>query len=237
MFCQKCGHKNADNASFCSACGEQLTVYVTEANTGFDLSQGTVDLCPDGKYRWRYEMSLFKNPTYFWLVWKIFFFIILGIFAMAMIFDTIDWGIEHAAGNLPFLLYLLIGMTVLTVIGYLIYAAIMDGKYIVDFEMDENGINHVQAPMQAKKAKAIGAATMAAGFAAGRMTTVGVGLNAQRTEMYSDFSRVKKIKAYPKRNTIKVNETLNHNQVYASDRDFEFVKNFIIAHCPNLKSK
>ena len=34
-----------------------------------------VTLGNDGKYRWTYEMSLFKNPTIFLLIWKIFFFI------------------------------------------------------------------------------------------------------------------------------------------------------------------
>ncbi|MBO4392312.1 MAG: zinc ribbon domain-containing protein [Clostridia bacterium] len=237
MYCQKCGSENAEGSAFCSKCGEPMTGDVSQANVSSAPSEGRVTLYPDGKYRWRYEMSLFKNPTYFWLVWKIFFFIILGIFAFITIIDAFDWGIEHAAENLPMLLYFLIGMTVITIIGYLIYAAIMGGKYIVDFEMDENGINHAQAAKQAKKAKAIGTATMVAGLATGRLTTVGVGLNAQRTEMYSDFNRVKKVKAYPRKNTIKVNETLNHNQVYASDEDFEFVKNFIVSHCPNLKNK
>ena len=33
-------------------------------------------------------------------------------------------------------------MTAITIIGYLLYAAIMGGKYIVEFEMDENGIEY-----------------------------------------------------------------------------------------------
>lgn len=53
--------------------------------------------------------------------------------------------------------------------------------------------------------------------------------------MSSEWGKVKSIAVYPNRNTIKVNETLNKNQVYALDRDFEFVKQYVLDHCPNAK--
>ncbi|MBQ7203246.1 MAG: hypothetical protein IJS03_04410 [Eubacterium sp.] len=192
----------------------------------------------DGKYRWTYDMNLFTNPSIFILIWMIFFFIILGIFTISIIADAIQWTEifrERLMYNLRFFCYFIIGMTVVSGLGYAVYAMIMGGKYCVIFEMDENGINHKQTPDQAKKAKKIGAATMAAGAAGGSLSTIGIGINATRTEMYSEFKRVKKVKAYPSRKVIKVNETLNHNQVYCQKEDFEWVKNYIITHCPNLK--
>ena len=194
-----------------------------------------VIFCEDGKYRWTYEMSLFKNPTIFLLVWKIFFFIFLGVFAVVNISDFIKWGAEKALQNLPVLGYLFLGITAVVGLGYLIYAAIMGGKYIVEFEMDEKGVNHKQIASQARKAKKLGRATMIAGAASGRIGIVGAGMNAQRTEMYSDFSKVRKIKAYPRRDLIKVNELFGHNQVYAAKEDFEFVKNYIASRCVNIK--
>lgn len=194
-----------------------------------------VTLGDDGKYRWTYEMSLFKNPTIFLLIWKIFFFIFLGVFAVVNISDFIKWGPEKALENLPVLGYLFLGMTAVVGLGYLIYAAIMGGKYIVEFEMDEKGITHKQTASQAKKAKKIGRVTMMAGAASGRIGTVGAGMNAQRTEMYSEFAKVRKVKAYPRRHVIKVKETLEHNQIYAADEDFEFVSNYIVARCVNIK--
>ena len=194
-----------------------------------------VTLGDDGKYRWTYEMSLFKNPTIFLLVWKIFFFIFLGVFAVVNISDFIKWGPEKALENLPVLGYLLLGMTAVVGLGYLIYAAIMGGKYIVEFEMDEKGITHKQTASQAKKAKKIGRVTMMAGAASGRIGNVGAGMNAQRTEMYTEFTKVRKVKAYPRLDLIKVNERLEHNQVYAAKEDFEFVKNYIASRCVNTK--
>ena len=197
-----------------------------------------VTLCKDGKYRWQYDVNLFTNPTIFLLVWKIFFFILLGILSIVIIHDVTSWKDtlrERLMYDLRFLGYIMLGMTVLVALSYLIYAAIMGGKYCIIFEMDENGINHKQIPEQAKKAKKIAKATMFAGAASGSFSTLGAGMGAARTEMYSDFSRVKRVKAYPRRNLIKVNCVLSHNQVYTHSEDFEFVKNYITTHCPNLK--
>ena len=196
-----------------------------------------VRLFEDGKYRWVYEMSLFKNPTIFVLILKIFFFIFLGIFALMTIIGAgdSDFWWDGFLGNLKIFGIIFGGMIVLTGISYLIYAAIMGGKYIVEFEMDENGINHKQIEKQAKKARGIGVATAVIGAAAGRPGTVGAGLAATRTEMYSEFAKVRKVKAYPRRGLLKVNNVLNHNQVYTQPEDFEFVRGFIVSHCPNLK--
>ena len=128
-------------------------------------------------------------------------------------------------------------MTVVTALGYSVYAALMGGKYCVMFEMDENGINHKQISAQAKKAKKIAGATALAGAASGRLTTVGAGINSARTEMYSDFSRVRKVKAFPALNLIKVNGRLSRNQIYASKDDFEFVKKYIKERCMNIQKQ
>ncbi len=197
-------------------------------------------LCSDGKYRWVYELNLFKNPTIFLLVWKIFFFIILGIFAIMTIVSAIDWPenfAESALDNLKFFGIFVLGMTVLVGISYLIYAAINGGKYCVVFEMDEQGINHKQMPKQAQKAQVLAGITMLAGLATGRMSTMGAAMAASRTEMYSGFASTRKVLSYPRRNLIKVNGLLQHNQVYTATEDFQFVRGYIMDHCTAAKVK
>lgn len=198
-----------------------------------------ITLCKDGKYRWIYELHLFKTPIIFMLVWKILFFIFLVIFAFVFIADFVSWGFtaERIKESLRFSGFFLLGMTVVTALGYSVYAALMGGKYCVMFEMDEKGINHKQIPAQAKKAKKIAGATALAGAASGRLTTVGAGINSARTEMYSDFSRVRKVKAFPALNLIKVNGRLSRNQIYASKEDFEFVKKYIKERCMNIQKQ
>ena len=199
-----------------------------------------VTRCDDGKYRWVYEVNLFTDPTIFLLVWKIFFFIFLGVFGVIMISDAVQWSDfypDRLLYDLKFLGYFLFGMTTVVGIACLIYAAVMGGKYCVLFEMDEKGVNHQQTPRQAKKARKLAAVTALAGAASGNLTAAGVGMNAARTEMYSEFSKVRKVKAYPRRHLIKVNGLLEHNQVYAAKEDFAFVRDYIVSHCGNLKEK
>ena len=236
MIGNNCGKEINDNALFCENCGAQV-IRKQPGSEGTRVSNN-ITLGQDGKYRWTYEMSLIKNPTIFLLVWKIFFFIIVGIFGFIMILGMVendDFFPDLFLSDLKILGIFIGGMTALVWISCLIYAMMIGGKYIVEFEMDEHGINHAQTPAQAAKAKKIAKATFLMGAATNDLTTMGIGMNSARTEMYSDFSKVKKVKAYPRWNLIKVNQTLNHNQVYAAPEDFDFVKDFIIDHCTNLK--
>ena len=242
MFCQECGFELKDDVKFCTNCGKAVatkskkvttsqvadkpvnkelinlekpqTDIKSNSNNDINITNGkkisnNITLYQDGKYRWVYEMSLFKNPTIFWLIWKIFFFIILGFIIFASVLGTFD----NILDCLKSFGYFVGGMTLLSGIGYLIYALIMGGKYIVIFEMDEEGVNHKQCPQQAKKAEALA-----------MLNRYGMLI---RTEMYSEFSKVREVKAYPKTNVIKVNGLLEHNQVYAENEDFDFVLNFI----------
>ena len=252
MFCENCGRELPDNARSCSECGAPAPVAEPaekpkrkrKPTARKMMSEGSrvtpnIVLCEDGKYRWIYEMGLFRNPTIFLLVWKIFFFITLGIFAMVMFFDTVNGYMdgERLLNNLKVMGYMFIGMTVLVALGYALYAAVMGGKYIVQFEMDDKGIDHKQIAKQAEKARKLGRLTSMAGAASGSLTAVGVGMNAQRTEMYSEFAGVRKVKLYPRRHLIKLNGRLSHNQVYAAAEDYEFVRDFILSRCDNLKNK
>ena len=199
-----------------------------------DNTSYSVTLCEDGVYRWRYDVNLIKNPTFFLLVWKILVFVFLCIFAVITVHDAVSFDNfypDRFLNNLKFMGYIIIGITVVSILGYLLYAAIMGFKYCVIFEMDESGINHRQIPSQAKKAKKIAKATVFAGAASGSFSTMGAGMGAARTEMYSDFSKVRKIKVIRRRNTIKLNAPFSHNQVYASKEDFDFVEEYITSRC------
>ena len=174
----------------------------------------------DGKYRWTYEMSVLTNPTIFLTIWKIFAIISAGIFAIIFLAN-----IGHAdrlLGTLKFCVIFFAGMTAMVWLGCLVYSLMIGGKYRVEFEMDENGIIHRQSAEQAEKLK------NAMKYSVRYRTMT-------RTELSSDFSKVRKVKAYPRLNVIKLNEPFAHNQVYASDEDFEFVRQFIVSRCTNLK--
>lgn len=198
-----------------------------------------ITMCPDGKYRWVYELDMYKSSAIIKELWRVL--LISGAIVVAFLFiinimdndlmDTLRF-IAQSAGIL-FGIFL-----VLSIIGYLVFAFIIGGKYCVVFEMDESGINHKQHQKHVKKSELIGAITILAGMAGGNLSTVGTGvLAAARTSMYTGFDEVKELVILPKERLIRLNETLSRNQVYAEDEDFAFVANYIQTRCRNAKVK
>lgn len=189
-----------------------------------------ITLCADGKYRWTYEFSMLKNPMILLTVFKIFFWIAVGLFVFLNLLDLFNG--HFSTENLPE-----IGKTALIMLGvffglsllsYFILACIYGWKYCVCFEMDDKGIRHIQLPKQFKKAQAIAWVTTMAGFAGGSPGTAGAGLLAgARSELSTEFCKVKKIRVKRRFNTIKLDSPLNHNQIYADPEDIDFVIDYI----------
>ena len=201
------------------------------------LKQGIL-LCDDGKYRWIYALNMWTNPTILFLIFKIFFWIFVGIWAFMVIIMLCEDGWDgEAFWGLTWPMMILMGVfTVIALIAYAIVAAMYGGKYTVLFTMDEKGINHEQIPDQAKKARKLGMVTAAAGALSGKPAMVGLGISsAARTSMYSSFDKVRSVQRRKGRNLIKVNELLFKNQVYVRDEEFDFVYDYIKSHCPKVK--
>ena len=124
----------------------------------------------------------------------------------------------------------------LSALSYLIYAAILGGKYIVYFEMDENRVVHAQLPRQFNKMKRLAGVAIIAGFLTQNLTLMGNSfLASTHSSTISNWKAVKSVKSVRGRHVIYVNETLFKNQVYAEDEDFNFVENYIRQHCQNAK--
>ena len=196
-------------------------------------------MCPDGKYRWVYELDMYKSSAIIKEVWRVFLISVMIVAAFVFVMNIRDNGLMEALQFVVQTAAILLGIfLVLSIIGYLVFAFMIGGKYCVVFEMDEEGINHKQHQKHVKKAELIGAITALAGMAGGNLSTVGTGvLAAARTSMLTYFDDVKELEILPKEHLIRVNETLSRNQVYAEDEDFAFVASYIQARCRNAKVK
>lgn len=187
----------------------------------------------DGKYRWRYDLNMYKNPAIMVTVIKIISIAVCAVWLFAVLISSGDrnfWW-NGFLKTLKVFAFIELGGCVLGLIAYLIVAACYGGKYSVEFEMDENGVRHTQIASQAKKAGFLGFLTTLAGAAAKNPTTAGAGMmSGSKTSSYSEFSKVRKVRVYPVMNVIKLNAPLNKNQVYASKEDFAFVRDFINEH-------
>ena len=195
-------------------------------------------LCKDGKYRWIHEVNMFKNPSILFDVWKVLgitMLIVIVIVGFILIISS-DLDVDGMLGMGKAMLITAAIMAVLSIIGYLVYALIAGGKYIVLFTLDEKEVVHQQMPHSAKKGQIIGDLAILAGLATGRMGTIGTGMLAKsRTSMTTTLSDVKRLTPCPRMNMIKVNETLSKNRVYVCKEDFFLVYNFLCEHCMNAK--
>ena len=196
-----------------------------------------ITMCNDGKYRWVYELDMYKSSVIIKEVWRAM--LIAGVIVLAILFaiNIMDGDLMETLQFVGQAAAILFGIfLVLSIIGYLVFAYIIGGKYGVVFEMDEEGINHKQHDKHVKKSELVGAITVLAGLAGGNLSTVGTGiLAASRTSMLTYFDDVKELEILPKEHLIRLNETLSRNQVYAEDEDFAFVANYIKSHCRNAK--
>ena len=198
-------------------------------------------LCPDGVYRWVYEYDMLRNPGIMISVWKV-----LGIsFGAVFLFDLIVTLINSALSPREALqssgkLFLILAgvFLVLSVVSYIILAALYGWKYQVLFEMTDEQVTHIQMPKQFKKAEAIGWLTAFVGAMAGKPYMVALGSNvAVKDAKTSEFAGVEIVKVRRKRHTIHVDYLLDKNQVYAEDGDFDFVEKFITDRCVKAKIK
>ena len=181
-------------------------------------------LCSDGKYRWVYEKDLYRDLSVLFLILKIFgaISVFMGFFILVLDRDV------KAALFLTGTMFMV--MAVLSVIGYFVYALMMDGSYCVTFTMDERGVEHAQHANQVEKATAISRLTVLAGALSRNPTAAGIGLEV-RTRMYSEFRRVRYLSIDRRHNTVHV----DGNEVYTPAEDLDIVWEFIRARCPRAE--
>lgn len=198
-------------------------------------------LCPDGKYRWVYELNMLANPVILFTIWKIFGIILLALLVFSFLLEVSDGNAGLWVQNFlltPMILIIPGILLVLTLIAYLVVAAVYGFKYVVLFEMDEEGVVHNQMPRQFKKAEGMAWLSVMAGVIAGDYTTVGAGIMAgSKTSSRTRFSDVRSIVRQEKYHTIRVNEIMEKNQIYADDADYDFVWSYITNRCPEAKIK
>lgn len=201
----------------------------SESAPGSDTPGPSTDLVR----QWVYEFSFWKNPAILITTTKV---LLLGLLAptLLMFFLTLGDGLDEAlavTGNI--LGFGLLILAVLLALAYVLLGLIYGGKYLVLFQMDDTGVDHIQLASQVKRAEAMGLLAALAGAATGNVTATGAGLMAaSRHHLQTKFKKVRSIKAVRSRNTIYLNESVTRNQVYPEPGRFDEVLDHIIRHSP-----
>ena len=254
MFCPECGSPLAEGAKFCENCGVRVKTGVEKTGKAPAFSEtalsreeasaeavpvggsGNIRLCPDGTYRWIYEFSMLKNPMILFTLWKVMAIAAAAPAAVTLLSELGDGLFAALLGGVKVFGITFGIMFVLSIIAYLILAGMYGWKYIVLFEMNEDGVVHAQQPKQFKKAEAMGWLTALMGAASGSLSATGAGLlAASKSVSKSEFRIVRKVRGVRGLHTIKVNQLMERNQVYVFPEDYDFVWNYITSRCTNAK--
>lgn len=192
-----------------------------------------IKLGQDGVYRWFYSFDMLKNPTLLYTIWKVLAIAVGAVYLLVLLMDLGSGSIESIEDFWQFskvFIFILAGFLAAGGIAYLILAGIYGWRYQVIFEMDEKGVTHRQMPAQFQIAEALSLIEL---LAAEGPTGAGAAILAgSKSESSVSFSKLKSIKVLRRQQTIKVNERMEHCQVYAKPEDFDFVLNYIRERAP-----
>lgn len=209
----------------------------TGARESVNYTGDRVRLCEDGKYRWTYPLDMLKNPSILFVVYKIFGILLSIPLLISIIRAAIDGDWARAwDDSIKIWLIVLAVFAVIIYIGYLLVVWMYGGKYIVHFTLDEKELVHEQEAAQFQRARKLGFAAILVGIFSRRPATVGQGIFiASKNASTSTLAKVRRIKPRRAWHLIKVNEGLEHNQVYVPKEDYDLVLDFLRQHCPNAK--
>ena len=245
MYCENCGTPLKDGAKFCPNCGVPQETGQPQAtsqpqpeapipSTPEELS-ARIRLCPDGKYRWSYEVNLWRNPSILLDLMKVAAVIMVGIWllieVLVPLFDGhFRW--YRVWDDSKGFLWVVLAFLVLCLIGYVISGIASGGRYAAYFVMDEETITHQQMNKEVKRTQLIAAINMMVDNDMGSAAV----LAAAHEPFTTPYKRVRKIKAIRGRHLIKVDELLTKNRIYVEDpEDYEFVLRYISERCEKLK--
>ena len=195
-------------------------------------------LCPDGKYRWVYDVPMLKNPT---ILFEVFWVLLVSFGIVWLIFVLIgscsgDFGLPMLWMSIKMFALLSAVFFVLGFVAYFFVAWYYGWKYSIMFIMDEKEVVHEQLKSTTHKARVIGKLTALGGAAGGGVGMVGMGaLIATRTSMTTSLDDVRRLIPCRRMNCIKVNERFSRNRVFVADEDFYFVYDFLRQHCHNAR--
>ena len=203
-----------------------------------DIKSTRPVLCPDGKYRWVYDVPMLKNLS---ILFEVFW--VLGVsFGIVWLFVLLLGGCESNFRLSELwditrgFLILIAVFLVLGCVAYFFVSWYYGWKYSILFIMDEKEVVHKQLPGTEGKARAIGKLTALVGVAGGKPGMMGMGiLAATRTSMSTSYSSVRRIIPCRRQHLIRMRERFSRNMVFVGDEDFDFVYQYLSDHCPNAR--
>ena len=214
--------KNLDHLDFGSLSSEEAD----------QLGLNVIFLEKDGTYDWIYCLRMFQNLSMFKFVMKLMIFMFAAITVIMLV-------LTGGSGDVLWLLGIL-GLCFAAVILIVLFSfwlvdKLFKGRYMLIYEMNEQGLTFSQTTDQAQITRTIAAASAAVNAAGGNAGGViaGTGLALSPNSYHADFSKVRSVKGRKSDHLIWVNTFLQYLMVYVPDDAYDFVWTYITERCVN----
>ncbi len=248
MYCEKCGQELSERSVFCKNCGAKVAGASAQQMIGRQAEQNHMESNPNlpegimldekGNYRWTYRLDMIKAPVLRNMLMKIMFFSCLGVGVFLAVIQLIAGAdLEEMATSFCIIVFGIGGgLSLLTFIMYYIVIPIHGSIYTVDHVMNEKGIEHIQSPEENERSEKMKKLVLILNLLNPDPAMMGMTM-AAKEHLVSEYKDVKKVVAARRYNLIKVNNTLQHNHIYAYPHQYEFVWNYVVSHCPKAKTR
>ncbi len=228
MVCPWCGFEMEDECTVCPTCGGDVRI---------ESTSGGIRYCADGKYRWTYDMNLWKDFSSVWEMVRLFFIMALITWLLLFLTGIGNHGVAGALRQSAVEAGVLFGIfTALTLIAYPCYSLLMGGRYSILFEMDDKELCHTRMEKQVVHEELVDWLDTINEYL--KSDVIGTALDvrtAASTAMISEFEYVKRIKIDTKESRMTLSGIVTRNKVYTAPEDMQFVCRWIREHCPNAR--
>ena len=183
----------------------------------------------DGVYRWYYDMDMYQNKSMLYGLLRANVFIFLLVLALGgVIMALTRQSASYIRGIAVVWLIAFAGMSLLYVVGFYIAAWIKGGEYRIHFAMGEESVEIVWPGKLVDAMDGGAQALRMLGNAVGSRTVRGRYRPSLNEVSKTRFDAVTRLKAYPQWHMIDLYMIGGKFQIYACDRDFGFVKDYVL---------
>ena len=190
-----------------------------------------------GVYHWVYRLPMFRNFSILKTVLKAMGICFLVPVLILVFFCFKNQGsLEDFLEIFGILAVIAIAILIISVLSYLLVAALYGGNYVAIYTMDRQAITTSQPASQASRQAIIGLFTTAAGVISQNPGVYIAGLaGASRQVVKTDYKDIRSLKILPEKGEIRIHSFLTWYTIYVMPDDFSLVAGYLEGQSVNAK--
>ena len=233
MYCPICNKEIAEPRDNCPTCGSRLLQAPLPPGWQYDpaLPEG-IFIDENGAYRWSYFLDMKRDKSMLRIAVWVIAGICIGLCALLTFMMARRGSLSDALKFCGIIVGCCAFAALIAWLVYLYMAHTNGGLHQMDFAMDNEKVTYLMPSAQRRRAANI--------EAAGALVSLLTGANtypSTPTRVDSFYTAVRSVKPMPQKDYISVNNIFQHNRIYCTKAQYDFVLNYITPRCTRLGEK